>query len=111
MDEQISNSGYSSSQESNNSCMTDYSSSDSLTSSITDYVCTICQLRCIKQTDLQYQYLNDDVFLLDLDHEIWLKCDECSSSYHKSCWEDFIECEFDTKGHFLCCKYMSQCPV
>ena len=57
------------------------------------------------------QYLNDDIFLLDLDHEIWLKCDECSSTYHKSCWEDFIEREFDAEGHFLCFKYTSQCPV
>ena len=105
----MSYSDYSSSLESNHLIMTDYSSSDSLTSSIFGFVCKICHLRCIKQTELDIQYLCDDVFLIDLDHDIWMKCDECSLSYHKSCWEDFTESEFDPVGHFLCCKYTSSC--
>ena len=48
--------------------------------------------------------MSDNVFLFDLDNEIWLKCDGCRSAYHKSCWEDFIESEYEADGHFLCCE-------
>ena len=57
MDAQISGSDYCSSHvESNDSYLTDYSNSDSTTSSIFGYVCTICHLRCHKQTNLEFQY-------------------------------------------------------
>ena len=55
---------------------------DSITSSVFGFVCTICSVRAIKQTELIYQYHNDEVFLTDLNNDVWIKCDECGSSFH-----------------------------
>ena len=34
---------------------------------------------------------SEDVFLIDIDNDIWLKCNECGSSYHKSYWKNIAD--------------------
>ena len=75
---------------------------DSITSSVFGFVCTICSVRAIKQTELIYQYHNGEVFLTDLDNDTWIKCNECGSSFHESCWKSYSEI---IPIHFICCKY------
>ena len=76
-------------------------SDDSLTSSIFGYTCKLCKIRAISQSHLEEQFLNEEITLEDLDHDIWLKCDECGSSYHKTCWEN---CDKDIPVRFVCCE-------
>ena len=93
---------------SQNSYYTQYSPSDSLTSSIFGFVCKICFVRCVTQSDLHMQYLQDDVFLIDTDKDIWLKCDECGSTYHKSCWDNIGAApNQEPSPRFVCCKYLT----
>ena len=66
------------------------------------FVCTICSVRVIKQTELIYQYYNDEVFKIDLDNDMWIKCDEYGSSFHQSCWKSYSEI---IPICFVCCKY------
>ena len=81
-------------------------SDDSLTSSIFGFTCKICHLRAIKQSHLEEQFLQDEVFMSDLDNKIWVKCDNCESAFHKSCWESYDEM---VPVHFVCCKYCIHC--
>ena len=75
---------------------------DAVTSSVFGFVCTICSVRAIKQSELIYQYHNDEVFLTDLDNDVWIKCDECGSSFHQLCWKSYSEI---IPIRFVCCKY------
>ena len=81
-------------------------SHDSVTSSIFGFTCKICHLRAIKQTHLEDQFLQDVVFMSDLDNEIWVKCDNCESAFHKSCWESYND---NVPVCFVCCKYCIHC--
>ena len=88
MDLQEPHSMISDSMDSNNSYFTQYSSSDSLRSSIFGFSCKICYVRCVTNLDLESQFLQNEVFLIDLDKEIWIKCDECGSVCFDNAWCD-----------------------
>ena len=85
------------------SCMypSDYDT-DSITSSVFGFTCKISYDRAVNQTDLEYQFLSEKMYLIDTDEEIWLKCDDCGACYHQTCWETFDE---NIPAPFNCCKY------
>ena len=78
-------------------------SNSSLTFSVFGFVCEICHVRrAIKQSDLEDQFLNEEIYLKDQDDDIWLKCDECASTYHKTCWETYNN--YNITVRFVCCE-------
>ena len=54
-------SDYASTSNSNHSILTS-DGDDSITSSVFGFVCAMCSVRAIKQSELIYQYHNDEVF-------------------------------------------------
>ena len=78
-----------------------YDSDDSVTSSVFGFTEKNCYLRAIKQTHLEDQFLQDVVFMSYLDNDIWVKCNNCESAFHKLCWKSYGD---NVPVCFVCCK-------
>ena len=88
------------------------SDDDSVTSSIFEFTCQICELRAKNATELEYKYLEDDLPLLDSDGVHWSKCDACGSCGHLVCWEENLGHKIQWDNQFYCCKYVVEwCPI
>ena len=53
---------------------TDYTSDDSITSSVFNFVYKICFVRAAKQTHLEFQFFDEEIYLIDNDKDICIKC-------------------------------------
>ena len=76
----------------------------SLSSSIFGFRCELCELRAKDATQLEYNYLQDDLPLLDSDGVNWGKCDACGKCVHLVCWEESIGDKIQWDNRFYCCK-------
>ena len=73
----------------------------SITSSVFNWVCAICQIRSVKQLVLQEQWFDQELNILcDLDNQEWVRCGECQESYHLTCWKTYCPTITD---RFNCC--------
>ena len=81
---------------------TDYTSDDSITSSVFNFVCKICFVRAVKQTHLEFQFLDEEIYLIDIDKDTRIKCHQCNSAFHRTCWETFSQ---NIPIPFICCEY------
>ena len=71
--------------------------------SIFGFTCQICQDPAPNATDLEWQYLQDDLPLTDYDGQQWGKCDSCGACFHVICWE-LLNTEIEPEHRFYCCK-------
>ena len=86
---------------SSESFYTDEGSLDSV--AIFGFTCQICEDRAPNATDLELQYLRDQLPLMDCDGQHWGKCDPCGSSFHVICWE-LLNSDIELDHRFYCCK-------
>ena len=49
---------------------TDYTSDDSKNSSVFNFVCKICLVRALKQTHLEFQFIDEQMYLIETDKDI-----------------------------------------